>query len=130
MSWEQIGGSLVAILVLALIARALKLGESRIADADTARRFAEAMLVGFTPRGATIVSTDGGAALVAGNGAIAVLKRHGAHVAARRLIPPLALRETVEGVIVDTGERMFGPVLLFGVITDEVRALESQLTRV
>ncbi len=129
MSWTQIAASLAAILVLAGIARLLKLGESRIADAATARSMAESMLAGFVARGA-VVGTDGGAALVAGNGAIAVLKRHGAQVTARRLIPPLRLREAVEGVTVETGERMFGPVLLFGVIADDVRALESQLTLV
>lgn len=129
MSLTQLGGSLVAILVLALIARMLKLGESRIADAETARGFAEEALAGFVARDA-LVGTDGGAALVAGNGTLAILKRHGAQVAVRRLVPPLTLREAIEGVAIETHERRFGAVTLFGVIADDVRRLEAQLTSV
>lgn len=129
MNWVQLGGSLVAILMLAGLARWLRLGEARLSSAPDAMARAEEMLGGFVAHSA-IVSTDGSAALVAGNGAVAVLKRHGAHVAARRLVPPLALRPAVEGVSVETGERMFGPVTLLGVIEPEIRALESLLTRV
>ncbi|MES2754015.1 MAG: hypothetical protein V4659_05060 [Pseudomonadota bacterium] len=126
MTWVQLGGSLVAILLLAGVARALRLGESRIADPATARRLAEEALVGFDAR-AALVSSDGNAALVAGDATIAVLKRHGANVAARRLLPPLHVRRTVEGVAVATGERMFGDVVLHGVTDDEVAALAGPL---
>lgn len=126
MTWLQLGGSLVAVLLLAAFARWLKLGESRIADAATARRFAEESLAGFVA-GPALVAPNGDAALVAGGGAIALLKRHGANVAVRRLIPPLALREAIEGVTVDTGERMFGAVTLHGVVGEEVRALEASV---
>ena len=129
MDWTQIGGSLLAILALAGVARMLRLGDARIGDADRAREMAEDMLAGFEAR-AAIVGTDGNAALVLGNGTIAVLKRHGAKVAARRLLPPLQLFTAVEGVEVATGERLFGRVLLFGVLEADVRALEASLTRV
>ncbi len=129
MDWTEIAGSLVAILVLAWIARLLKLGESRIDSAERAGEIAEEALAGFTARRA-LVSTDGKAALVAGNGTIAVLKRHGAQVAVRRLVPPLKAREAIEGVTVDTGERLFGPVTLIGVLVDDVRGLEASLTLV
>lgn len=124
-SWAQLGGSLVAVLVLAWIARMLKLGESRITDANRAAEIAQEALAGFRARRA-IVATDGGAALVAGDAGVAVLKRHGARVAVRRLLPPLALRVSIEGVTVETGERLFGAVTLFGVTEPEVRALESE----
>jgi hypothetical protein len=127
--WTQIGGSLLAILMLAGVARMLRLGDAQIGDADRAREMAEDMLAGFEAR-AAIVGTDGNAALVLGNGTIAVLKRHGAKVAARRLLPPLQLFTAVEGVEVATGERLFGRVLLFGVLEEDVRALEASLTRV
>lgn len=129
MNWVQLGGSLVAILALAGVARLLKLGEARISDVVKACEMAEDMLAGFEARSA-IVGTDGNAALVLGNGAIAVLKRHGAKVAARRLLPPLGLSTAIEGVFVETGERLFGRVLLFGVVEADVRALEASLTRV
>jgi hypothetical protein len=129
MNWIQLGGSLVAILALAGVARMLRLGESRITDADTACRMAEELLAGFEARRA-IVSADGSAALVAGNGTVAVLKRHGAKVAARRLIPPLRLRPAVEGVGVDTGERMFGVIVLHDVTDSDVHGLVPALTLV
>ena len=118
------GGSLAAILALAGVARLLKLGESRIVDAETAARFAEDTLSGFES-GPALVSVDGSTALVAGVGTVAVLKRHGARVVARRLIPPLRLSTTVEGVAIDTGERSFGAVTLLGVTDNEVREVET-----
>jgi len=129
MSWVQLGGSIAAILVLAGVARLLRLGESRIANKAQARQLAEEMLAGFEAHDA-LVSRDGGAALVAGNGAFAVLKRHGAQVAARRLIAPLYLKTAVEGVTVATGERLFGDVTLLDVVESDVRGLEASLTRV
>lgn len=126
--WLQLGLSLAAILGLAGIARLLKLGESRVADEATARRFAEEALVGFQST-AALVSPTGNAAIVAGNGALALIKRHGAQVAVRRLIPPLVLREAVEGVTIASGERMFGDVTLHGIVGDEVRALEAGVER-
>ncbi|KQN25052.1 hypothetical protein ASE86_01940 [Sphingomonas sp. Leaf33] len=128
MTLTQLGGSLVAVLVLAWIARWLRLGESRITDPTTAAEFAESSLAGFRA-GRAVVGTDGAAALVAGDTGIAVVKRHGAKVAVRRLIPPLHLRVSVEGVTVETGERLFGAVTLFGVTEIEVRALEAEAGR-
>jgi hypothetical protein len=127
LSWEVIGYGLVGLIGLALVARWLRLAESRISDAAQAREMAENLLAGFVAHGA-VVGTDGNAALVAGSGAVAMLKRRGAKVVARRLLPPVALSQDVEGVRVETGEQMFGGVLLFGVTADEVRSLESSLT--
>lgn len=127
MNWVQLGGSVAAVLVLVLISWLLKLGESRIADAETARRMAEDALSGFVARDA-LVGTNGAAALVLGNDGIALLKRHGAKVAARRLARPLWRRPSPEGVTIESGERMFGPVLLYGVLPEDVDRLEAQLT--
>jgi hypothetical protein len=54
MNWFQLGGSIVAILILAGVARLLRLGESRIASAADARRFAEEALAGFEARHAAM----------------------------------------------------------------------------
>lgn len=129
MSPSQLIISLVGVLGLALIARLLRLGEGKIASEDDACRIAEEMLAGFEARRA-IVSKDGDAALVGGNGTVAVLKRHGAKVAARRLVPPLAIRDAPEGVTIDTGERLFGSVTLMNVFPDDARALAAPLTLV
>jgi len=127
MNWMQLGGSVAAVLVLVLISWLLKLGESRIADAETAKTMAEDALSGFVARDA-LVGTNGAAALVLGNDGIALLKRHGAKVAARRLARPLWRRPSPEGVTIETGERMFGAVLLYGVLPEDVDRLEAQLT--
>ncbi|OQW72491.1 MAG: hypothetical protein BVN33_13175 [Proteobacteria bacterium ST_bin13] len=129
MSLTQLIISVVGVLGLALLARLLRLGEGKIASADDACRIAEEMLAGFEARRA-IVSKDGDAALVAGNGTVAVLKRHGAKVAARRLVPPLLIRDAPEGVTIDTGERLFGAVTLINVFPDDARALAAPLTLV
>jgi len=127
MNWMQLGGSVAAVLVLVLISWLLKLGESRIADTETAKTMAEDALSGFVARDA-LVGTNGAAALVLGTDGIALLKRHGAKVAARRLARPLWRRPSPEGVTIESGERMFGPVLLYGVLPEEVDRLEAQLT--
>ena len=127
MNWVQLGGSLAAVLMLAGLAWLLKLGESRISDAETARTMAEEALSGFIAREA-LVGTNGAAALVLGNAGIALLKRHGARVAVRMLGRPLWRRPSPEGVTIETGERMFGSVLLFGVLPEDVDRLEAQLT--
>ena len=129
MDLYQLGGSLLAILALAGIARWLRLGESRIDSPATACRFAEEALVAFKAR-AALVGTDGAGAVVVGSTGLALVKRHGAQVAVRRLVAPLRLTEAVEGVTIDSGERMFGTVTLFGVLADEVRRLEASLTSV
>ena len=129
MSWTQIVISVTGVLGLALVARLLRLGESKIQGPDDAMRMAEALLAGFEARRA-VVSKDGNAALVAGNGTVAVLKRHGAKVAARRLLAPLRLTDIPEGVRVDTGERLFGAVTLIGIYPDDARALAAPLTLV
>jgi hypothetical protein len=127
MNWVQLGGSVAAVLVLVLISWLLKLGESRIADEATAKRMAEEALSGFVARDA-LVGTNGAAALVLGNDGVALLKRHGAKVAARRLARPLWRQPSPEGVTIESGERMFGPVLLYGVLPEDVDRLEAQLT--
>lgn len=127
MTWPQLGVILAAILLLAGVARLLKLSESRIADPATARRIADAALVGFDARRA-IVSTDGNAALVTGNGTVAVIRRRGTRVAVRRLLLPIAGRRTVEGVMIVTGERALGAVTLHGVTDDQVADLVGPLT--
>ena len=111
----QIGGSIVAILVLAAIACGLRLGGGTIAGEAQAMADAEAILSGFEAERA-VVASDQLAALVHGrDGSVALLKIHGARVAGRRLNPPLDARPSPEGLVVASGERRFGNVLLRGV---------------
>ena len=111
MNWLQLGGSLAAVLVLAGIAWALGLGRASIADEAEAMRAAEDALSGFEAERA-VVGSDGRAALVYGaEGKIAVLKMHGAQPAVR-LVSAAAVHETAEGLAVDSGERLFGSVIV------------------
>lgn len=111
----QIGGSIVAILVLAGIAWMLRLGGGTIADEAQAMRDAEAILSGFDAERA-LLAADRKAAIVHGrDGSVALLKIHGSMVAGRRLSAPLDTRPSPDGLIVASGERRFGSVLLRGV---------------
>lgn len=105
---------MVAVLALAGIARALKLGGKKIADEAEAIATAEAMLSGFEAECA-VVGSDGLAALVHGrDGSLALLKVHGARIAARRLMLPVDAEATPEGLRIATGEA-FGTVTVRGV---------------
>ncbi|WP_346775573.1 hypothetical protein [Sphingomonas sp. G-3-2-10] len=110
-----LGGSLVAILLLALAAKLLRLGGGRIAGEDEAMRAAEDILSGFDAVRA-VVASDGQAAIVHGrDGGIALLKVHGARVAGRRLPAPVDAIATGDGLRVASGEARFGTVLVRGV---------------
>lgn len=102
--------SLAAVLILAWLVRALRLGEARIESEAQAREEAEAAFPGFVPE-RVVLASDGRAALVFGGGAVIALKLHGAHVAARRL-SPAQVRASAEGWLVETGERRFGNLLV------------------
>ena len=107
-------GSLAAILALAGAAWMLRLGGGSIADTTEAMRAAEDQLSGFDADRA-LVGSDGQAALVHGrDGSVALLKLHGTRIAVRRLDTP-AIRQTSEGMVVASGERRFGEVLIRGV---------------
>lgn len=112
-----LGGSLVAILLLALAARLLRLGGARIAGEAAAIAEAEAILPGFEGARA-IVAEDGQAALVHGRDGIALLKVHGARVAGRRIERPYDATAEPEGLRVASGDARFGAVLLRGLGPD------------
>lgn len=82
MNWLQLGGSLVAIVALAGIAWALRLGGAALAGPDAARQIAEDLLPGFDAHAAW-VAPDGETALVLGTGDAALVRRHGARFVAR-----------------------------------------------
>ena len=105
------GGSLVAIVVLAGIARWLKLGGKPVLrDEEAVRHAAGEVEDGFDASKVSI-SRDGAAALAAdASGRIMVIKRHGNQFAGRILTPTASVREEVDGLIVDCGETRFGPV--------------------
>ena len=106
MNSTQLGGSLAAILVLAGVAWALKLGrDTVIADRAEAMMLAEDALSGFEADRAWL-SREGRAAVVIGRDrSIAVLCMRGANPVARRLKRPLC-RLHGRSVVIMIGERL------------------------
>ena len=109
----QTGGSLVAILALYLLARALRLGGSPVlADAAETALVAGEVEDGFVVQRVSI-SRGGTAALVSDStGRIMLIKRHGNRFAGRILSPVANVREQVDSIEVDPGDPRFGTVRL------------------
>lgn len=125
-----LAGSVAAILLLAGIAWALKLGRGgRIERPEDAADAAEATLPGFTTANAVVGADGAGALAVDVTGRVAVMKRHGARIATRE-VPWSAVRSTAQGIVIETGERRFGRVALAGVNVLDIRRLAPQPTRV
>lgn len=113
MNWAVLAGSLGAVLFLAGIAWALKLGAPmRIDDAETADGLARDTRPGFRPADIALDS-EGRAALVLGeDGAIILIRPHGARFAARVFRVPPGLSRQGGRLIITSKERMFGDVTL------------------
>ncbi len=105
-----LGGSIVAILLLAGTVWAFRLGGLMGLDEASARHEAEAAIAGFEGVSAA-VSKAGDAALVEGRIGFALVRAHGAHHVVR---PLLAGQIHVEGdsLIADSGEAIFGRTTL------------------
>ncbi|WP_390551647.1 hypothetical protein [Qipengyuania sp. MTN3-11] len=105
----QFLGSLAAILVLAAIARRLKLGPDRLLqDENAARDAAREVADGFDPVAVTLDRHGRGAVLHDAGGNIMLLRLHGTHVVGRVLTSRARARIDGDRLIVDTGERRFG----------------------
>lgn len=108
MIWITLGGSLAAVLALAWLARAMRLGgDARIADEDAARTIARHHLFDAAD---VIVDRAGMGALASdAAGGFLLIRRHGAHFVAERLTAPLMARLdqrflTLGQTILDLGE--------------------------
>jgi hypothetical protein len=124
----QLGGSLIAILLLALIARQLGLGgDVRIRDAEEARRLAGEALYGFEAVNVGLDRAGIGALLRDGSGRVMLLRRHGAHFAARLLERHDNIRLDRNFLVIGTGERTFGTVTLD--LREEAQAWAGALRR-
>ena len=109
----QLGGSLVAILVLAAIAWALGLGRGpEIEDSEDAMRLAREADSSFVPCEAHVAEGGDGAILADGQGRIMVLRRHGAHFAARMLERGATARIEGSDLVVSPADPRFGQVTL------------------
>lgn len=122
-----LGGSLAAILLLALAARWLRLGGARLADQQEARDVAEATYADFEADRVWLDS-DGASAVVAGqDGSHVVVRRHGANFIARKLARPAQAEARGPVVIIASGERLLKPFVITLESEDEARLLTSLL---
>lgn len=109
----QFAGSLLAILLLAWLARALRLGTTPVLhDDDEVRRHANQAVDGFDPVEIARDRDGHGAILRNASGILLLLKQHGAHFAGRIITPVMAASAQDDTLIVQTGERRFGDVAL------------------
>lgn len=109
----QVLGSLVAILVLAWLARRMNLGgDPRIASPEQARVLAEDAVCGFDAQ-AVVVDRAGIGALVrdAAN-RVLLIRQHGSHFAARELTSHAGVRLDGRFLTITTDDRRFGTITL------------------
>lgn len=122
-----LGGSLAAILLLALAARFLRLGGARLANEDEAREIAEATFADFEADRAWL-DIDGQSAVVTGKrGDHALVRRHGARFIARRLPRPAQVDASGAVVVIASGERLLKPFVITLASAEEARLLTSLL---
>ena len=120
-----IGGAAAIALLLVLggiTVLLMRRRTSRIATPEEAAGAAETALAGFDTQGAVVGADGGGALAIDRAGRVAVMKRSGKTIAVRE-VAWSALSSTAAGILIDTGERQFGEVLVAGVDALDVRRL-------
>lgn len=109
----QLGASLVAILILAGLARWFGLGaDVRIRNESHARALAEAAVYGFAATDLALDRAGIGALLRDAQGRILLLRRHGAHFAGRLLDSHAFARLDRNFLTIGSGEKTFGTITL------------------
>jgi hypothetical protein len=110
MNWAMLAGSLVAILLLAWVAKALGLGGDVRLTRDDALRIAADE--GFDP--ADVIIDRAGIAAIArdAGGQHMLIRRHGVNYVTRMLRHPLDARLDQKFLTIGAGEPMFGRITL------------------
>lgn len=119
-----IGGGVAALLVVVPLGLWLwrRRTPPRIDGPEEAVAAVEQMLPGF-PVSAAVVGADGlGALAVTADGRIAAVRRVGRRLLARE-VPWRVVRATRDGILVETGDRRLGTVLLARVDALDIRRL-------
>lgn len=109
----QFAGSLLAILALAWIARALRLGpQKKLLDESAAHFHANQTVDGFEPVECAVDSNGDGAILRDSDDRILLLRPHGAHFAGRLVTPAMTAKAQRGLLVIETNERQFGEVTM------------------
>ena len=109
----QLGGSLLAILLLTWLTLRIGLGgDVRLRDEQEARVLANAAVFGFDPVDIALDRAGIGALLRDADGRVLLLRRHGVHFVGRLLSDHHGARLDRNFLTVATGETSFGSVTL------------------
>lgn len=109
----QLALSLVAVLLIAAIARWMKLGgDVRIRDEAEARVLADQSVCGFNPSEVVVDRAGIGALLKDAEGRQMLIRRNGAHFVGRLLDRDVVARLDRNFLTIGTGERTFGKITL------------------
>ncbi len=125
----QIGGSLIAILVLAWLAHRLRLGgDTRIRSEEDARALADEAMHGFEPVEVAVDKAGMGALCRDARGRVLLLRRHGSHFAARLIDSHAHTRLDRGFLTLATSDRTFGSTTFD--LGDKAPAWAASLRRV
>lgn len=109
----QLGGSLVAILLLGWFARQLQLGgDPRISDADHARALAEDAICGFDAQAVALDRARVGALVRDAQDRVMLIRQHGSHFAAREITSHAGIRLDGRFLTITTQDKRFGTITL------------------
>jgi hypothetical protein len=109
----KLGGSIIAILFLAWLAKRMGLGgDVRIRDEDHAKALAEEAVCGFEPVDIILDRARVGALLKDASGRHLLIRRHGVKFAGRLLDGHAKSRLDQNFLTIGTGEKSFGKVTL------------------
>ncbi|MEG8053343.1 hypothetical protein QP185_08910 [Sphingomonas aerolata] len=125
-----LGPAVIGAAVAALVASVSGIGWAavrkrrviRIETAEEAAEAAQAQLPGFAVSGAVVGADGRGALAVADDGRVAAVKRVGKRIAVRE-VTWRTVRATQEGILVETGDRTLGAVMLSRVDVLDIRRL-------
>jgi len=126
-------GGIVAVVVLLLAGLAWAAVRMRrvmkIETPEEAADAAQAQLPGFAVAGAVVGADGQGALAIAADGRVAAVRRIGKRLAVRE-VSWRTVRATREGILVETGDRTLGAVMLAQVDVLDIRRLAPKGVRV
>ena len=127
-----VGGFVAAVVVLLGALSWVVVRMRRVVKIETpeeAADAAQAQLAGFAVAGAVVGADGRGALAVADDGRVAAVKRIGKRLAVRE-VSWRTVRATREGILVETGDRALGAVMLAQVDVLDIRRLAPKGVRV
>jgi cytochrome bd-type quinol oxidase subunit 2 len=126
-------GGIVAVVVVLLAGLVWVVARTRrvvkIETPEEAADAAQAQLPGFAVAGAVVGADGQGALAIAADGRVAAVRRIGKRLAVRE-VSWRTVRATQDGILVETGDRALGAVMLAQVDVLDIRRLAPKGVRV